>query len=289
MKVTIGLPFFNPGDRFHYALKSIYAQTFVDWELILINDGSTDNSPEVAASLRDGRVRYIDDSLNLGLPARLNQIAREARGEVIMRMDSDDLMHPERLRLLIQALQANPGAQVVHSASISLDRYNRPIGRSRARTVPPSELEVFRTGGILHSTIAASRDWFLRNPYKEDYLRAEDRELFVRTYRQTRYAYVDKPLYYYFHLGNVRPGAYSLTYKTERRVIREYGRARLGFLRTKQLLYRSYCKSLLLHATSVLGIQNHIFRHQPTPLSYSEISEYEAALQCVKSQTLPIR
>lgn len=287
-KVTIGLPFFNPGERFLDALKSIYAQTHEDWELLLVDDGSTDRSGTIASSLKDNRVRYLRDNTNRGLPARLNQIAREAKGDILVRMDADDMMHPQRLELLIQSLRDNQKAHVVHSASISLDTQNKPIGRSRSRISHPTENEVFRTGGILHSTIAAPKAWFLSNPYEESYIRAEDRELFVRTYRETKYAYIDRPLYYYFHVGNVRPKAYARTYKTERRVLRKYGPSRLGILETWKLIFRSHLKSALLLASSAVGVQNRIFRHQPTSLSDTEVSDYYSALERIQKQTLPL-
>jgi len=70
-------------------VKSVFAQTFENWELILINDGSDDGSEQLVKKIEDPRVRIIDDGKNLGLPARLNQIIAESAGELLARMDAD--------------------------------------------------------------------------------------------------------------------------------------------------------------------------------------------------------
>ena len=95
--VTIAIPFYNPGPAFEDAIKSVFAQTYTNWELLLVNDGSTDDSLEKALAIKDSRVQVINDGKNLGLGARLNQIAQLASGEYLARMDADDIMHPERI------------------------------------------------------------------------------------------------------------------------------------------------------------------------------------------------
>src|SRR5271157_3722803 len=111
--VTIGLPAFNARPYLELALRSIFAQTFRDWELIIIDDGSSDGSPELLHCLDDERVRVIADGQHLGLGARLNQIVGMARGRYIARMDADDLMHPERLQTQLDYLLQHPRVDVV--------------------------------------------------------------------------------------------------------------------------------------------------------------------------------
>jgi glycosyltransferase involved in cell wall biosynthesis len=287
-KVTIGLPFYNPGDRFVYALKSIFIQTFEDWELILVNDGSRDGSVEVARSLKDPRIRLFDDNANRGLAVRLNEITQVSRGDILVRMDADDLMHPDRVALLVSKLDSDRSLDLVSSAFVSLDKKLSALGRSsRDGGSRVTDYDFFKNGGIMHPTIAARRAWFEQNPYRPEYVRAEDRELFVRTCRTTRMGFIDRPIYYYFHIGNVRPAAYAASYKTERRVLREYGPERIGHGSTKRLLLRSYMKTLLLYCTAALKIQNAVFRHQPVPLSLSELEDYQSALARIKEVSLP--
>ncbi len=86
------------------AIKSVLAQTFQDWELILVDDGSTDRSLEIARSFVDSQIRIISDGYNRRLPYRLNQIISEAKYDIIARMDADDLMAVDRLEKQIKVL-----------------------------------------------------------------------------------------------------------------------------------------------------------------------------------------
>jgi glycosyltransferase involved in cell wall biosynthesis len=96
-RVTVGIPFFDEQDFLGAAIRSVLAQTTDDFELLLVDDGSTDRSLEIARSVADPRVVVRSDGLRKHLPARLNEIARAARGELVLRRDADDVSHPERL------------------------------------------------------------------------------------------------------------------------------------------------------------------------------------------------
>ena len=97
--LTIGLPFFNNDKTLADAVKSILIQSYKDWELILIDDGSTDGSNDIAKKFAsiDNRIKLVSDGQNRGLIYRLNQIIDLAKGEYIARMDSDDMMMPGKL------------------------------------------------------------------------------------------------------------------------------------------------------------------------------------------------
>ena len=95
--LTIGIPFFNAEATLLDAVRSVFAQTHQDWELLLVDDGSTDRSLELARSIDDPRVRVYSDGRNKRLAARLNEISRLARFDHVARMDADDVCLPERL------------------------------------------------------------------------------------------------------------------------------------------------------------------------------------------------
>ena len=96
--ITVGISYRNPGPYFRLALQSVFAQTFEDWELILLDDGSTDGSADMAHSIRDSRVRSLSDGHSRGLNARLNELTSLAQAPYFARMDADDVLHPERLK-----------------------------------------------------------------------------------------------------------------------------------------------------------------------------------------------
>lgn len=95
--VSIVMPVYNASATVSSAIKSILAQKFTNWELLALDDGSTDNSTEIISSFNDPRVRLIICEHNF--IATLNRGFAEATGKYIARMDADDLMVPERLMI----------------------------------------------------------------------------------------------------------------------------------------------------------------------------------------------
>src|SRR3954468_5751633 len=132
-ELSIGLPSFNAGRFFREAVQSILAQTFTDWELILIDDGSTDGSFSTLAGFNDSRIRIYSDGRHRGLAARLNQIASLARGKFIGRMDADDLSHPRRFQMQVEFLRRHDEIDGAGTTLLSFDRVYRVVGR---RTFP---------------------------------------------------------------------------------------------------------------------------------------------------------
>ena len=106
-KVSVILPAFNAAAHLGKAIDSILSQSFNDFELIIINDGSTDNTLEVLAKYGDPRIKVITQE-NLGLPKALNQGLAIARGSYIARQDADDISLPTRLEKQVQFLDQNP-------------------------------------------------------------------------------------------------------------------------------------------------------------------------------------
>src|SRR4051794_26535297 len=116
--VSIIVPFYNPGEFLGEAIASVFAQKFLDWELLLINDGSTDASVEIANTFLEqqpARVSVIthEDGKNHGLPATRNLGLRHCRGEFIALLDADDYWFAEKLSEQMELMRENPGAGMV--------------------------------------------------------------------------------------------------------------------------------------------------------------------------------
>ena len=90
------MPVYNGARYLREALDSIFSQSFTDFECVLIDDGSTDQTTEIIESYTDSRITYISDGQNVGLTQRLNQGLEVARGEYIARHDDDDISAPQR-------------------------------------------------------------------------------------------------------------------------------------------------------------------------------------------------
>lgn len=107
-KATVLMPVYNAGKFLREAIDSILNQTFRDFEFLIINDGSTDNSREIIQSYRDERIRLVDNETNIRLIATLNKGIELARGEYIARMDADDVCLPQRLEKQVAFMDAHP-------------------------------------------------------------------------------------------------------------------------------------------------------------------------------------
>ncbi|WP_035171823.1 glycosyltransferase family 2 protein [Caldanaerobius polysaccharolyticus] len=285
--VTIAIPFHNPGHIFEDAVKSVFAQTYPNWELLLVNDGSTDGSLERAMAINDTRVRIINDGKNLGLVARLNQIAHLASGAYLARMDADDIMHPERIERQIAFLEDNPDVDVVDTGTIILDRDGQPVGMRGLEPKLPTAFEILKSGGFLHASIMARKSWFLSHLYDSEYPRAEDRELWARTFFETTFAHLPEPLFFYRFAGNVRLRAYLTSYSSERKVIKRYGPKMIGIGPSIYLYLRSLSKSIVLTGLALFRMEQLATRHTYLPISKTFCEEASGLLAQIRAQKVP--
>lgn len=117
-KVSIIMPTFNGARFIKRSIGSVLSQAFKDFELIIINDGSTDNTRQVIKRCRDKRIVYIENKKNLGVPKARNIGLRCARGEYIAYCDHDDIYYPGHLKVLSDFLDSHPDIGLVYADSL---------------------------------------------------------------------------------------------------------------------------------------------------------------------------
>jgi glycosyltransferase involved in cell wall biosynthesis len=248
-KVTVGISFKSPGRYFELAIESVFAQTFTDWELILIDDGSDDNSLEFARNLSDDRVRVYSDGSSKGLNVRLNEMVQLATAPYFFRMDADDIMHFQRIEKQYQVLQEYDDsiAIVIGSAAYSIDHKSSVVG---LRQGAPIQYQDFKARhSFIHPTVAAKTAWFRANPYSEDrkFNRCEDAELWCRTTTTTKFINLREPLLFYREANAFSFDKYSATSRGLMHTIDLYyaqNLFQLLYLRSKELL-KLWCFMLL--------------------------------------------
>ena len=127
-KVTVILPTYNRAPLLQQAIDSIRAQTLTDWELIIIDDASTDTTPEVAQAFtqQDSRIHYHRHDTNQGVAIARNTGLKRARGSYIAFQDDDDLSHPERLQKQADYLDKHPNVALLHTDIVKL-HVNEPV------------------------------------------------------------------------------------------------------------------------------------------------------------------
>lgn len=145
--LTVGIPVYNSMPYLPEAVASILSQSFRDFELLVINDGSRDGSWEYLRSLNDPRIRLISQP-NKGLTATLNQMLEEARTRWLVRLDADDVSRPDRLAIAADAIAKNPHAGMFYSRAA---HHNHPgvINQSRSTEGSPSDLRALTRSGYL--------------------------------------------------------------------------------------------------------------------------------------------
>jgi glycosyltransferase involved in cell wall biosynthesis len=123
-QISVVLPVYNSEKYLAMSIDSVLKQTFSDFELIIINDGSRDKSSEIVKGFTDPRIFYYEQS-NMGLAATLNKGIGLAKGEFIARMDNDDICYPERFEKQISCLQKNPEVGLLGTNAVIIDEYGQ--------------------------------------------------------------------------------------------------------------------------------------------------------------------
>lgn len=190
------MPVYNCGAYLREAIDSVLSQTYSNFELLVLNDGSTDNSREIILSYKDKRIRYIENETNLKLIATLNKGIDLTEGAYITRMDADDTMPPERYEIQMKYMLKHPDVDMCSVWAHVTDENGQRIGELKG--IDTSELinvSLFFTNPINHPGILCKSKVLKDNKYK-NFLHAEDMELWV-SLRDKHYVMVNLPRYLY--------------------------------------------------------------------------------------------
>jgi glycosyltransferase involved in cell wall biosynthesis len=182
------MPVYNGGKYLIDAVASIVEQSYTDWELIAINDGSTDSSGDVLDWLRhqDSRIQVCHQA-NGGIVRALNTGCRLARGDLICRMDCDDVALSDRLEKQVAFLNANTSCVVLGGGILEIDQENRPLSLSHLAKQHDDIVAglMTRKTGHFHPTTLFRRDAFEKaGRYRKRYEWVEDHDLWLRMSEQ---------------------------------------------------------------------------------------------------------
>jgi len=178
-RVTVLLPVYNAEKYIKEAIESMLNQTFRDFELLIINDGSTDKSLEIITSCKDGRIRLIVNEKNEGLIYSLNKGIEMAQGEYIARMDADDICMPERLEIQVEFMENNPNIGVVGSWTMTDSGEKKFIGKYYSDPAKIKSGFLFGTS-LAHPTVMIKKGALGNFRYDENFKHAEDYDLWTR-------------------------------------------------------------------------------------------------------------
>lgn len=187
--LTVAMPVYNGGDQLRMAMLSVIDQSFTDWELLLIDDGSSDYAVENLADIADQRVRIIRDGHNRGLAARLNQAIDLARGEYFARMDQDDICHPNRFERQLAALSEDVSLDLCAARCVTISENNQITGALPFREQHAEICSKPWLGFYMpHPSWMGRTTWFRKHRYATPgpYC-CEDQEMLLRTHTQSHF------------------------------------------------------------------------------------------------------
>ena len=182
-KVTVLMSVYNGELYLREAIESILAQTYRDFELLIVNDGSTDSSREIILSFNDPRIRLLDNECNLGLTRSLNKGWKLAQGEFIARQDADDISEPERLAKQVICLEKNPDVVLVGTWHREMDAQGNLLGEwELPRTWTQIRWSLLYFTPFVHSSVMLRQSAIVKQIgfYNEDLSYSQDYELWFR-------------------------------------------------------------------------------------------------------------
>jgi len=177
--ISVILPVYNGASFLKQAIDSILAQTFEDFELIIVNDGSTDASEEIVFSIEDNRIVYIKNEFNIGIVGSLNKAIEVAKGKYIARMDADDVSYPIRFQIQLDYLEANLEVGICSSVL-------KVLGKNEIIKYPEIHedisFEFLVRNAIAHPVVMFRKALydFYQFEYSEDFFPAEDYKLWTQ-------------------------------------------------------------------------------------------------------------
>jgi glycosyltransferase involved in cell wall biosynthesis len=181
--ISVVMPAYNCAGFLRESLDSLVGQTFSDFELIIINDGSTDNTADIIRSYKDDRIIYAENSKNEGLAFTLNRGIDLARGHYIARMDGDDICLPQRFQQQFNFFNAHPHVEILAAWIELMDEDGKFIGywaeEKNANTPQKIRSQLAKDNCIAHPTVMAKADLLKKYKYNTAQS-AEDYDLWLR-------------------------------------------------------------------------------------------------------------
>jgi glycosyltransferase involved in cell wall biosynthesis len=250
--VSVVLPVYNQANMLADAINSVLGQTYPNWELIVVNDGSTDNFDDVIQPyLADRRIRVFSQP-NQKLPSALNNGFMRARGEYLTWTSADNIMLPRQIEVLLNALENNPDAGLAYSDYEAIDEDGHPLGdphwraHNRSGKSPTVRLPEQVTVETFHDTgdnfLGASFLWradvqAVVGQYNESFFGGEDYDYWLRAHLVTPFVHVPEVLYRYrVHANTLNARAKKYRIADNVRALLDADRARRRLLAAENRL-----------------------------------------------------
>ncbi|MEI8011087.1 MAG: glycosyltransferase family 2 protein [Candidatus Omnitrophota bacterium] len=239
-RVSVLMTIYNTASFLRQSIESLLAQSFTDWELIALENGSTDDSPSILLSYADPRIRVFSFSKNIGRTPGLRHAFDQARGEYIAVLDADDVSRYDRLTRQVAFLDAHPETVLVGAWAEHMDEQGRVFDRWEPPADPGKLLDIIaRRNPIVHSSAMYRRSQALcAGGYPLAYTYAQDFALILALARQGQVTVIPEHLcrLRVFPGSMTRSGEYYLTFLREELALLKYAGKTLSFSLTGRVI-----------------------------------------------------
>ena len=280
--VTIGIPIYNAEPFLKNAIKSVLNQSFQNWELILTDDGSKDQSLKISKSFDDPRITILSDGKNRGISYRLNQQISLAKGKYFARMDADDIMFPDRLEKQVEFLENNSIIDVVGSYAVVIDDNQQVLGL-RKSIIPKTLESCFRSVPFIHPTIMGKTDWFKKYMYINELKGVEDADLWVRSFLQSNFFVIEEPLMFYRDPLKIKFKTYKFrTLQSQRLCKTNMDLLKNSKINKLKLKLRGYSKLTIYWIFSILRMDKYLVSNRNCRIDRKSYNYYTSILDSIK-------
>jgi glycosyltransferase involved in cell wall biosynthesis len=281
--ISVALPALNAAATLNLAIRSLLWQRFDNWELLLMDDGSSDRTIEIAREFNDPRIQIVSDGVHLGLSAQLNRAVEMARGKYFARMDADDIAYPARLQKQFDFLESHPDIDLA-GGSMAVFRSDETL--LGLRRFPLSHVEIcsrpWAGFPMAHPTWMGRVEWFRQNPYRTDAVRMEDQELLLRTHTRSRFANIPEVVLGYRE-DSLSLEKQLLARRNMGRFGARYGIEHKKFVLAGRAMASQAARAMLDILALSTGLGHKLLRYRALPPSPAEVEEWKRVWTAIAS------
>jgi glycosyltransferase involved in cell wall biosynthesis len=279
--ISVLMPIYNNAGTLSLALASLRAQTFADWECVIVDDGSFDHPEETLARYEDARIRYIRFPENRGRGTARQAALTAAEGKFIAFLDGDDWLFPHKLERQMKAFETHPNAVVVSAAMAIVSTQNalvavRGPGNDVVGTARvPSQMSVPFAPSMVRTDVAKAVGFDPKFPI------AEDADFMVGVLLGREYVLLSEPLYTYTEHSSVTFEKVSLAFDYCNVLQRKYAASYPASVRSE--IRKNNAKKFAYWLAKSFGAWEYMIRRRSVPATQDQHRSYEAAWNVVRT------
>lgn len=266
--VSVMMPCYNARESLPWALASLLAQTFEDWELVLVDDGSTDNPYDIVEQASDSRIRYIRLPENRGRGYARQTALNNCLGKYISMLDADDWMYPTRLETQVNILEQEAILTLVSGGMVIVDSDNELVGLRSGGCGSIKGPHVGPTFPVPFAPSMFRRDHASVTGFNPKLKTVEDVDFIIRMLQNRYYCTSPDSEYVYSEMKSVSAVKAAAGHKHLRAMMLQFVPA-FPF-QSLRIIGSSYLKSHVYRAAGILRLDDAVIRRRGRPASEAE-------------------